>query len=164
MQEQEIVSGEVVSDIQDAGLSVNEMLLSKNIAAAICQKYPIEQGHKWGIHVNAPQGVCYIYNFNLSSKWGFTLKLADLVNDPKFKKAVAAAGEILERYNVHRSRVRGIEDDLGIMATDFTGENCFDGHCALKFGRSVESKVVLHGRSKGLNVAKDRTPPPLVFR
>ena len=158
----EKVSGEVVGNVHDAVQSVNEMVLSRNIADAICKKYPIEQGHQWGIHVNAEQGVCYIYNFNLSSKWGFTLKLADLVNDPRLTKAVQAAGEILERYNIRRARIGNIDNDLGQLQKDFTGENCFDGHCALKFGRQVKSKVATRKPTR-TNTPHAPVHQPLVF-
>ena len=155
-------SGDIVSNLADANRNINEMVLSKNIADAICKKYPIEQGHRWGIHVRADQGVCYIYNLNLSFDYGFTLKLSQLVNDPDFKEAVKAAGEILERYNVRRSRLGDIANDIGILKRDFTGALCHDDHCAIKFGRRVKSTVRKKKPSK-LNVPAQPVYKPLVF-
>ena len=91
---------DIVATPNEAVLNVNEMVLSKNIADAICKRYPIEKGHRWGVHVDGHGGVLHIYNLSLSAKFGFTLKLKDIVNDSRYTLAVRAAGEILERYDV----------------------------------------------------------------
>jgi len=147
---------DVITDLGSAEKNINEMILSKNIAAALCKRWPVENGHAWAINVDGEQGICHIYNLALSNKFGFTLKLIDLVNDPNYKVAINAAGEILERYNIRR---RGRADnDLGLLKKDFTGEYCFDGHCALNRGRTVKSSMKINQRKAKLNTPKDPAP------
>ena len=158
----ELSSGDIVTSAAEATRNINEMVLAKNIADMICKKYPIEKGHKWGVHVDGNGGVLHIYNLNLSMKWGYTLKLAEIVNDPDFKKCVTAAGEILERFDVRRNKIHHAANDIGIIEQDFTGNFVFDGHCALKYGREVKSKVAMRKPST-VNVAASQQAQRLVF-
>jgi hypothetical protein len=149
---------DIVTNVEDAVRNVNEMVLSKNIADAICKRYPIEKGHHWGVHVDGHGGVVHIYHLNLSAQWGFTLKLTQVIYDPNYRMAVNAAGEILERYDVRRSKSGDIIGDIRGLKKDFTGEKCFDGHCALKYGRRVKSRVA----SRKPTIARNNVQP-LVF-
>jgi len=155
-------SGDIVYDPRNAVRNVSEMVLSKNIADMICKKYPIEKGHRWGIHVDGHGGVLHIYNLNLSQKFGYTLKLSQVVNDPTFKRAVDAAGEILERFDIRRSKIAHAADDIGIIPMDFTGHMVFDGHCALKFGNEVKSRVAMR-KPTTVNVPASKQAQRLVF-
>ncbi len=158
----QLASGDIVYDPRNAVRNVGEMVLSKNIADMICKKYPIEKGHRWGIHVDGNGGVLHIYNLNLSQKFGYTLKLSQVVNDPTFKRAVDAAGEILERFDVRRSKIAQAANDIGIIPSDFTGHLIFDGHCALKFGNEVRSQVKAR-KPTMVNVAASKQAQRLVF-
>ncbi len=88
--------------------------------------------------------------------------MKDVVNDPNFRKAVDAAGEILERFSVRRNRIANAANDIGIIEQDFTGNFIFDGHCALKYGRTVKSRVKSRKPSM-VNVAKSKQVQRLVF-
>lgn len=158
----ELSDSDIVVNPRDATQNVNEMVLAKNIADMICKKYPLEKGHRWGVHVDGNGGVLHIYNLNLSLKWGYTLKLMQVINDPDFKMAVNAAGEILERFDVRRSKIMDVANDIGIIPTDFTGNFVFDGHCALKYGREIKSRVALRKPSM-VNVAASQQAQRLVF-
>ena len=158
----ELCSDDIVTDPCEAVRNVNEMVLSKNIADMICKRYPVEKGYKWGIHVDGHGGVLHIYNLILSNKWGYTLKLSQVVNDPTFKAAVDAAGEILERFDVRRSKIADVANDIGIIEQDFTGNFIFDGHCALKFGREIKSQVKSR-KPTMVNVAATKQAQRLVF-
>lgn len=158
----ELTSGDIVADARSATQNVNEMVLAKNIADMICKRYPIEKGHRWGVHIDGHGGVLHIYNLNLSLKWGYTLKLVQVINDPDFKMAVRAAGEILERFDVRRSKISDAANDIGIIPTDFTGNFVFDGHCALKYGREIKSRVATKKPSM-VNVAASQQAQRLVF-
>ncbi len=158
----QLTESDIYADVRNATQNVGEMVLAKNIANMICKRYPIEKGHRWGINVDGDGGVIRIYNLNLSQKWGYTLLMKDVVNDPNFRKAVDAAGEILERFSVRRNRIANAANDIGIIEQDFTGNFIFDGHCALKYGRTVKSRVKSRKPSM-VNVAKSKQVQRLVF-
>lgn len=146
---------DVITDLAYAQKNISEIVLSKNIADALSKRWPVHNGHAWAINVDGEQGICHIYNLALSNKFGFTIKLVNLVNDPKYKAAINAAGEILERYSIRR---RGdTADDMGLLKKDFTGEYCFDGHCALNRGKTVKSSMQIPRQRSTLNTPQQRS-------
>jgi hypothetical protein len=74
-------------------------ILAKTCGEALEKRYP---GWLWTINPDQEGGVIYIYSLRLSGEWGYTIKIADIQNDPQAKEAIMAGGEILERYNIRR--------------------------------------------------------------
>jgi hypothetical protein len=95
-----------------------EMWLAKQIGTAIAKKYPNRQ---WGVRVNVQGQLAIITCDDLSLLNGYHLLFnRDTVHDLQLR-AVKAAGEVLERFNVSRN----IIFDPDIMETvlrDFRGE------------------------------------------
>ncbi len=85
---------------------VYDFEMSKKIADKLNQHYP---GHLWAVNVNSEQtaGVCNIFNFAISKRYGYVLHLSTLQSDPNLNCVVKAGGEILERADFIRGEARG---------------------------------------------------------
>lgn len=85
-------------------------LYDRKVAASIADKlnahYP---GHLWAVNVNSSPtgGVVNIFDFAISSRYGYVLHLKTVLNDPTLKCVIKAGGEILERANFARGRAKG---------------------------------------------------------
>lgn len=84
----------------------DDILLAKRAGDKLNQQYP---GHLWGVNVDSEGGMMFVFAFNISSKWGYKLKLSRVYQDPDLKCVMRAGGEILERAAVARGRLR--DDD-----------------------------------------------------
>lgn len=93
-----------------------EATISERVANTLHQAYP---GHAWAAKADIWAGTVAIYNFHLSGKWGFLMKLSDLVGDVNMKKVIAAGGELLERYRMSRGRFN--QDQYESLETDAVG-------------------------------------------
>jgi len=94
-----------------------EMTLAKEAADTLLKHYP---GHAWMTTVE--NGMLYVRNASLSTRFGYALKVKDLDPASRDKAFVKAGGEILERYNLARSR---LDAD-----TWMDMPRTFDGHIA----------------------------------
>jgi len=88
--------------------------LAKRCGEALEKRYP---GWLWTINPDEVGGVIYIYSLRLSGEYGYTIKIADIQDDPQAKEAIMAGGEILERYQIRRGKydrelLRGKMTDL----------------------------------------------------
>jgi hypothetical protein len=105
----------------DIATTQAELAESKRIAEILQRHYP---GHLWAVNVDARGGMATIQNLGLSGRWGFYIRLAEIVNDPFMSKVVHAGGELLERYRVSRGRAQ--QDELDNVPVDFCGERIAD--------------------------------------
>ena len=80
--------------------------IAKNVAELLQQTYP---GYQWAVNADLHGGVVHIYNLNLSGRWGFLMKVKDVVEDGGKRKVMQAGGELLERYRVSRGRINQAE-------------------------------------------------------
>ena len=80
--------------------------LSKKIADKLNEHYP---GHLWAVNVNSDQnqGVCNIFNFAISKRYGYVLHVSTIERDTTLKCVVKAGGEILERASFMRGEAKG---------------------------------------------------------
>lgn len=92
----------LVTDPDKLDLGGTALRLAKNIGDVLEKHYPSSLGHWWAVQVRPDQGVVTIRNTALGWSYGFLLRITDI--DPRLKKVVWAAGELLERYRVSRSR------------------------------------------------------------
>ena len=76
-----------------------DMGMAKEIAEHLHSHYA---GHLWAVTVRG--GVAIIKALNISSLWGYVLKLADIQHDAgaRMKAVMRAGGEILERARMAR--------------------------------------------------------------
>lgn len=81
-----------------------DMGMAKDIAEELHAHYP---GHLWAVHVRG--GVAIIKALNISSLWGYVLKLAEIQHDAglRMKEVMRAGGEILERAKMARGQYQG---------------------------------------------------------
>jgi len=99
-----IKRGETTYELDPRKLDVTSSLevVVKRAGAALEEKYP---GWWWCINPDETAGVVYIYALRLSGEWGYTIKIADMQERPR-RLAIAAGGEILERYNIRRGKYK----------------------------------------------------------
>ncbi len=96
------------------GISASLAIIVKECADILEKSFP---GWLWTINPDQQGGVVYIYSLRLSGEWGYTIKIADIQNDPQYKEGLMAGGEILERYGLkrgpyHRDMLRGKPRDM----------------------------------------------------
>lgn len=77
----------------------SDMSMAKDIAEALTAHY---NGHLWAVTVRG--GVAVIKALNISSLWGYVLKMDDIQHDAgaRHKSVMRAGGEILERAKLKR--------------------------------------------------------------
>jgi len=90
--------------------------ISKEVANTLDKAYP---GHAWAVKADVITGIVTVHNLNLSGEWGFILKIDALINDPSPKPIILAGGELLERFNLSRGKLR--EDELDSVKRDLRG-------------------------------------------
>lgn len=98
-----------MTDIVTAAAIANmrrENEIAKSVAELLQSLYP---DHQWAVNADLHGGVVHIYNLNLSGKWGFLMKIKDVVEDGWKKKIRDAGGELLERYRLRRGRLNQAE-------------------------------------------------------
>ena len=100
---------ELAEDLPYSGI-INDYDLAKRCTEVLDRRYP---GHLWAVTVN--QGVIIIHNMALSAEYGYAIHSRDL--DTEYRHVIRAGGEILERFNMARSRLR--EDELFNINRDF---------------------------------------------
>ena len=110
----------MVNDAVANTLRENE--IAKNVAECLQGLYP---DHQWACNADLMGGVVHIYNLNLSGKWGFLMKVKDVIEDGWKKRIRDAGGELLERYNLSRGR-------LNIAQYEALPTNTFGEHIADK--------------------------------
>lgn len=96
----------IVTSPNDLNLGATALRLAKNIGDVLERHYPSSLGHWWAVQVRPDQGIVTIRNTALGWSYGFLLRITDI--DPRLKKVVWAAGELLERYRVSRSRTGAV--------------------------------------------------------
>lgn len=105
------------------GISASLAILVKDTADKLEKQYP---GWLWTLQPFEFGGVLYVFSLRLSGEYGYTIKIADIQNDPKRLEAMRAGGEILERFGLKRkaykpSMLKGkMQDIRGNYIPDIT--------------------------------------------
>lgn len=98
-------------------ISPGDEVVAKNIADVLEKQYP---GYLWMVHVSVRTGLIDIKNMLLTGKYGYTIKLTGLFSwDSLRDKVIQAGGEILERYDMPRSRFDA--EKFGALERGFNG-------------------------------------------
>ena len=105
----------------EAAATVADYDIAKRIAETLNKHYP---GHLWGVTANHETGVATVLNLRLSGRWGFIIKLSEILDDPHLKKVITAGGEILERYRISRGQFD--QDRIDELSVDFSGNHKAD--------------------------------------
>lgn len=81
---------------------VADLALTKAIADALQIHYP---GHPWLVEVDSAQGVAFLsIPVLMGAQNRYVIHLDALKSDPTMKCVMRGAGEILERYRIHRGK------------------------------------------------------------
>jgi len=80
-----------------------DLATSKQIAERLNASFP---GYLWAVHCQWKQGIATIRNLSVSAKYGYVLHLLKVWSASELdRQAVAAGGEILERYRLSRQAI-----------------------------------------------------------
>ena len=72
-------------------------ILCKDIADLLTKTYP---GWAWAVQPQEFGQVINVYCLNLHNMYGYTIRMVDIMDDPRRKEAVRAGGEILRRFRM----------------------------------------------------------------
>lgn len=84
-----------VSDPRDLAVRAGTEIMVKDMMALLEKHYP---GFRWAIQPGEFAGMFNVFNLDFSGRWGFRIRMADIVNDPKRRIVVRAGAEILKRF------------------------------------------------------------------
>lgn len=84
-----------VFDPNALNVSAATLTLVKNAADVLEKQYP---GWLWAIQPDERGGIINIFASRLSLQWGYTLKTETVQADPRMRRVVRAAGELIERF------------------------------------------------------------------
>lgn len=93
--------GEVLHPADLVGLSASLHLLAKDIAGELMKSFP---GFLWAIAPDQRGGIIDIFCLNFHDQWGYTIRIADIQDDPKRREALRAGAEILRRFRYPGTR------------------------------------------------------------
>lgn len=103
------VAGEIET-VQSASLRI----LIHNVMLRLAKSFP---GYDWLVSADDKTGIIDIYLPEMGGNTAYTLHINKL--DSRMKKVVNAGGQILERYNLSRTKMS--VDDMAILQRDFKG-------------------------------------------
>lgn len=73
------------------------VILCKDIADLLTKLYP---GWAWAVQPDERGKVINIFNLNLHTEYGYTIRMMDIMNDPRRQAAIAGGSEILKRFRM----------------------------------------------------------------
>jgi hypothetical protein len=81
----------------DTSIHGSTQILCKDIAEILVKYYG---GWAWAVQPNDFGQIINIYNLNLHTEFGYTIRMVDIMNDPKRREAVKGGHEILRRFSM----------------------------------------------------------------
>lgn len=107
---------------------LDDFVTAKIVGECLNRHYP---GHLWEIAVPPDQGCIQIVDQLMQSwgmeqggRWGVVIRKADYATSSELERlAVRYAGELLERFNISRGRLK--MDEYKALPTDFAGRHAF---------------------------------------
>lgn len=117
----------------------HDQILAKELGDLLFKHYP---KYMWLVNVSSHQGVVQIMLGNVMGKYGFTIKIQNVIEDPSRKRVILAGGEVLERYNLRRGKASEGEleslETIG-FTTMFDGTNMTSGSGNLEQLKAVQN-------------------------
>ncbi len=107
--------GRTTLHLPDKINSANQVI-AKTVAEVLDKHYP---EHLWAVDADVETGMCNIRNLNLDGEFGYSIRLDDLINDSKLKIVVIGGGELLERFNLSRGKLK--QHELTDLKQDSVG-------------------------------------------
>lgn len=87
----------------DLEVKAGTAILVKDMMALLDKHYP---GFRWAIQPSEFGGMFNVFCLDFSARWGFRIRMLEIINDPHRKLAIRAGEEILRRFgypgNVYR--------------------------------------------------------------
>ena len=80
-----------------------DVMLGVQAMEVLNRHYP---DHEWYVGVDSEGGMMLILALNISTRWGYRLKLSRVYQDPGLKCVMLGGGEILERAAAARARLQ----------------------------------------------------------
>jgi len=80
-----------------------DVMLSVHAMEVLNRHYP---QHQWYVGVDSEGGMVLSFALNISTRWGYRLKLSRVYQDPDLKCVMRGGGEILERAAATRARLQ----------------------------------------------------------
>ena len=114
------MSDETWGGVGNATMELREIEMSNRMADLLHTKYT---GYKWAVRVNLEGGVVTVLNLMLSGRWGFVIKLSEMM-ELGDKPLIMAGGELLERYRLRRGALN--EGEYMNLKLDHTGNHIPD--------------------------------------
>lgn len=101
----------IITDVNNfhPGYHGSSILIVKDIGAYVNKHYP---GWAWMVQVNEFGHMIEIFNHHLHDKYGYRIRMEDIMNDPSRRAVHQGAGEILERFGMKRE---GLTDTNAAM-------------------------------------------------
>jgi hypothetical protein len=72
-------------------------ILCKDIAEILVKRYG---GWAWAVQPNEFGQIINIYNLHLHTEFGYTIRMVDIMHDPRRREAIKAGHEILRRFSM----------------------------------------------------------------
>jgi hypothetical protein len=85
----------------EADRAARDMVAAKRIGEVLEKHYP---GHYMRVEVDSEGGIARVIHPLLPPSWCYVIHLADLKSDPGMRTVMRAGGELLERFNIPRTR------------------------------------------------------------
>jgi hypothetical protein len=73
------------------------VILVKDIADILTKRYP---GWAWAVQPDEHGGIINIFNLHLHTSYGFTIRMDDIMDDPRRRLATVAGHTILRRFRM----------------------------------------------------------------
>lgn len=90
-------SGVIQRPDQFKGLHGSTEILCKDIADILMKRYP---NWAWAVQPQEFGQLINVYNLHLHDEFGYTIRMVEIMNDPKRKEAYKAGHDILRRYDM----------------------------------------------------------------
>ena len=81
----------------DKSYHASTVILVKDIAGVLCNLYP---DWAWAVQPQEFGQVINVFCLQLHTEFGYTIRMADIMNDPRRREAVKAGHEILRRFGM----------------------------------------------------------------
>lgn len=95
MKTERSLSDEIISHPGQLRVHASLAILTKDIGEILDKHF---HGWSWMVQPDERNQIINIWNLHLHDKWGYTIRTAEIHNDPKRRLAYVAGREILERF------------------------------------------------------------------
>jgi len=93
-------------------------ILTKDIGEILTKKFP---GWAWAVRPDQTGMVIDVMNLHLHDEWAYTIRTAEIHNDPRRRLAEVAGREILQRSGFEARGLKGQEHALKVAKRDGKG-------------------------------------------